>query len=130
MTESATPTEDPLTEGDTRKGRRLRYEYVLDEVADRTGDGMPASISAFDLKGRLHRRGIRAEDMDSAIKAAKQHDELIEFTGPEGRPHLALNTVEAIRDVIEEESERDHPDQQLIGRLNMRVQTLQEGDDD
>ena len=27
-----TEVQDPLTEGDTRKGRRLRYEYVLDEV--------------------------------------------------------------------------------------------------
>lgn len=125
-----TDVEDPLAEGDTRKGRRMRYEYVLDEVAERTSENMPASILAFDLKGRLHRRGISAEDMDSAIKAAKQQDELIEFSGPEGRPRLALNTVEAIRDVIAEESERDHPDQQLIGRLNMRVQSLQEGRDD
>jgi len=124
------PGHDPVLAEDSRRGAARRYKIALATIKERTAPGMGPTADRLDLVGRLHRKGLPHDGIDTALRALRSNDVVVALPDHEGRPAYALNDVARLRRVVEREASTDAPDRELIGRINERIQALREADDD
>jgi len=124
-----TDQRDELAE-ESREGNRIRYEVVLNLVRERTAEDMRPTISQFDLLGRLRQKGVPHDYAETAIQAALDNDDLVSWSGPDGRRQLAtLSEASRLRRAIKAEADREHPRKDVTGFLNRRLQEVRDGDE-
>lgn len=130
---SRTPSPDGAR-GQDDYGSKAAYKLLLRVVDYQTGgpdETLPAMVSGGSLYGTLVSKGdLSHEQADTARRAALQNDDLLKWPGPEGRDRYALVEDDALRDVIEEQANRENPDRELIATCNkLRTQLGGSGDD-
>lgn len=107
-----------LANPDGRQERKAVYEGVLRAVERNTGGRQPAGIRLTTLLANRCRAGDDREQVEKAIRAARENGDLIRWADHEGRTRLARTDDDSLLEVIEQEAETENPDQGLIGWCN------------
>lgn len=109
---------------ESREQRKARYEELLRTVELNTGDPQPPGARRPQILGSLARAGHPTDKAKAALQAAVENEDLLRYTGPEGRTRYALTTDEMLLAVIEAETTRPSPDQEIIAECNqLRFET-------
>ncbi|QLG62811.1 hypothetical protein [Halorarum salinum] len=112
-----------MSQATTRKERKAVYEAVLRVVDAQTSPEQAPGIRRTTIT-RLLTPPEGPHDLDdvrSAIRAARENDELLSWPDHAGRRRYSLADVEKLRRVAEWEGEREHPRPAVVGWANRMV---------
>lgn len=108
-----------------RQHRKDRYHAVLRTVAANTTEVQPPGIRPAHIKVHLVSNGrYTAEGVDSAIRAAVEHDDLVKWTDGEGRTRYTLATTADLRRVAERL--HDQGRQSDLSRINRKIEEVRQ----
>jgi hypothetical protein len=98
--------------------RKEFYEDILRVVDYHPGEGFTAGMRLGPLVSNRTRAGYELDAIEKAVSAARENDDLLQYTDHEGRQRVTLTDDESLLDVIEAEAQRENPNQELIARCN------------
>lgn len=116
----------------SRQDSRARYESVVRTVEHNTGGpdtNLPAGVRWSTVGQNRFHAGESWDDVHSALLAACSNGDLVRYRDRAGTVRYCRRTVDALRDVIEAESTREHPSRELIAQCNRIIQELRDADD-
>jgi len=103
---------------DEREERKELYESILRVVEYNTGDGFTAGMHLGSLVANRTRAGHDLDAIQTALKAARENGDLLQYTDHEGRQRVTLTDDSSLLTVIKDEANREHPNEELIARCN------------
>lgn len=111
----------------TDASSRERYETLLRVLDYQSGGRQGPAPRRHCIMGVLCHAGWGPADMAATIKAARDNDDLWQFTDPAaGTERLVLATPAALRATATWLAERDDPPTELVGAANRRLMALQD----
>lgn len=111
----------------SRQARRDRYEAILRVVDYQTGGpdtALPAGVRATTIGQNRTHAGEDWQDVESALQAAVEHDDLLRYRDRDGHVRYTRRTVDGLQALVATEAQHEHPDQDLIARCNRILQAL------
>jgi len=111
---------------DAKADRKRTYRHVVETVKHQTSPQQPPGLTAgglwthcVDLSNMDHKA------VDKAQRAAIENGDLVQWEDEEGVRRLSPADPETLRRVVRRVADWDEPDNDLIGRLNTRIQELE-----
>jgi hypothetical protein len=114
---------------DSRSDRERTYRRVVGTVEHQTSPQQPPGLTAGGLWTHcVDLANMDHEAVDNAQRAAIENGDLVEWEDEEGIRRLSPADPETLKRAVRRIANWDEPDNDLIGRLNTRVQELEADD--